>query len=147
MSLSPPLARPRFEILCNCIGPVCGSLDGRSCFSFTENFPKPVMSTSSPFCRDCFISSKRASVTWSDWVLVKMFWAKSAWMMLALVRVIDGSRNLNVGKWGMRDDTAGGVGKQGWSGRRWRESIDPSRLGDLLLDCQNCGVMKCGTEK
>jgi len=60
----------------------------RPCFFFTENFPNPLTRTSSPFCRDCFISSKRASITWADRVLVKMFWAKSASTIRALVRVM-----------------------------------------------------------
>ncbi len=42
--------------------PVRGFLPVRPCFSFTENFPNPMMETSSPFCRDCFMSSKRASM-------------------------------------------------------------------------------------
>jgi hypothetical protein len=39
--------------------PVSGFLPLRSYFSFTENFPKPLMRTSSPFSRDFFISSKK----------------------------------------------------------------------------------------
>ena len=39
--------------------PVWGFLPLRAYFSCTENFPNPLMRTSSPFCRDCFISSKK----------------------------------------------------------------------------------------
>ena len=32
-----------------------GFLPLRACFSHTENFPNPLMTTSSPFCKDCLI--------------------------------------------------------------------------------------------
>jgi len=69
------------------VSPVCGFLPIRRCFSFTANFPNPMMRTSSPFCRDSLISSKRVSMIRADSDLMKMFQVKSAFAIWAYLRL------------------------------------------------------------
>jgi len=51
--------------------PVAGFRPLRSCFSFTQNFPKPDINTSSPFSRVFLMISKRDSTRSTDILLGK----------------------------------------------------------------------------
>ena len=70
--------------------PVWGFLPLLSPFSFTENFPKPLMRTSSPFSSGCLINSNRESTTLRECFLVYPTWLLMTFAMSALVSVIAG---------------------------------------------------------
>ena len=138
--------------------PVRGFLPLRPCFSFPENLPDWLTSISSPFCRDCFISSKRVSIIWADSVLVKMFLAKSASTIRAFVGVIDCSSKMSVTilmipmnlmcNWGMREDTALDLRRHGQSSQGWSECLPAVFLGDSKMSWRDGnGTPKGGEAK
>jgi len=67
--------------------PLWGFLPFRCIFSLTQNFPNPLIRTSSPFSSDALISSKRVSMTWADSPFVKRFLEKRASTIWAFVSV------------------------------------------------------------
>ena len=71
--------------------PVWGFLPLRPFFSFTQNFPKPEISTSSPDSRVIFIVLRMDSIRSMDWVFEQPLWLQMLSTMLALVRDIAGT--------------------------------------------------------
>jgi hypothetical protein len=52
-----------------------------------------------------------------------------------------------MGKWGMKDDTAPAVRRQGWSSQGGIECLHAKLPGDLLTECPDCGVRTGGSGK
>ena len=70
------------------LSPVAGFLPRLSRFSLTQNFPKPLIRTSSPDTRLDLISSRRVSTNSTDWTRGYPFAFATALIRCSFVRVI-----------------------------------------------------------